>query len=46
MDTEAVIISDRIYAPCRYLAEALGYNVFWDSDNNKIIVADEDIMNR
>ncbi|MEA4971803.1 5'-methylthioadenosine/S-adenosylhomocysteine nucleosidase [bioreactor metagenome] len=43
MDTEAVIVSGRIYAPCRYIAEALGYNVLWDSENNKVVVADEEV---
>lgn len=32
MDTEALIIEDRTYIPIRFLAEALGLNVFWDWD--------------
>lgn len=30
MDTAAVVINDRTYAPVRYLAEAFGYAVDWD----------------
>ena len=31
MDTAAVIVNDRTYAPIRYLAEYFGYEVGWDA---------------
>ena len=31
MDTAAVIVNDRTYAPVRYLAEYFGYAVGWDA---------------
>ena len=31
MDTAAVIVNDRTYAPVRYLAEYFGYEVQWDA---------------
>lgn len=31
MDTAAVIVNDRTYAPVRYLAEYFGYSVGWDN---------------
>ena len=32
MDTAAVIVGDRVYAPLRYLAEFFGYTVEWDEE--------------
>ncbi|MCI1959715.1 MAG: copper amine oxidase N-terminal domain-containing protein [Clostridia bacterium] len=36
MDTSAVIKDGRTYAPIRYLAEAFGYDVNWDSSTSTI----------
>ncbi len=33
MDTAAVIVKDRVYAPLRYLAEFFGYTVEWDEES-------------
>jgi len=38
MDTAAVITNDRTYAPARYLAEAYGYNVSWDSNDSIVSI--------
>jgi len=43
MDTAPVVVDNRIYVPCRYFAEALGYNVYWDDADKKVFVSDEDI---
>lgn len=36
MDTTAVIINDRTYAPIRYLAEYFGYQVDWDGASKTV----------
>lgn len=36
MDTEAVIVNSRTYAPVRYLAEAFNYDVSWDQETRTV----------
>ncbi|MBR3554345.1 MAG: hypothetical protein IKN89_00405 [Oscillospiraceae bacterium] len=38
MDTAAVIVGDRTYAPVRYLAEFFGYTVGWDADTRTVVI--------
>ena len=38
MDTAAVIVNDRTYAPVRYLAEFFGYSVDWDGETRTVIM--------
>ncbi|MBQ3404974.1 MAG: copper amine oxidase N-terminal domain-containing protein [Oscillospiraceae bacterium] len=38
MDTAAVIVNSRTYAPIRYLAEYFGYNVGWDGATKTVII--------
>ena len=38
MDTAAVIVDSRTYAPIRYLAEFFGYKVGWDSGTRTVII--------
>lgn len=38
MDTAAVIVSDRTYAPIRYLAEFFGYTVGWDAATKTVSI--------
>ena len=38
MDTAAVIVSDRTYAPVRYLAEFFGRAVEWDGANRTVVI--------
>ena len=38
MDTAAVIVNDRTYAPVRYLAEFFGYRVNWDRETRTVIL--------
>ena len=38
MDTAAVIVSSRTYAPIRYLAEYFGYKVDWDGKTKTVIL--------
>ena len=38
MDTAAVIIDGRTYAPVRYLAEYFGYSVEWDGMSNTVVI--------
>ena len=38
MDTAAVIVSSRTYAPIRYLAEYFGYKVDWDGGTKTVIL--------
>lgn len=38
MDTAAVIVNDRTYAPVRTLAESFGYSVDWDNDTRTLIL--------
>lgn len=39
MDTAAVIVDDRTYAPVRYLAEYFGYYVGWDDSSRTVIIS-------
>ena len=38
MDTAAVIVNDRTYAPVRYLAEYFGYTVGWDPAARTVLI--------
>ena len=38
MDTAAIIVNSRTYAPIRYLAEYFGYNVGWDGATKTVII--------
>ncbi len=38
MDTAAVIVNDRTYAPIRYLAEYFGFTVGWDSTTRTVLI--------
>lgn len=38
MDTAAVIVNDRTYAPIRYLAEYFGYEVGWDAATRTVTI--------
>ena len=38
MDTAAVIVNDRTYAPVRYLAEFFGRTVTWDGANRTVVI--------
>ena len=38
MDTTAVIVNDRTYAPARYLAEFFGYEVRWLEDTRTVAI--------
>lgn len=38
MDTAAVIVNDRTYAPVRYLAEFFGYDVGWDGATSTVSI--------
>lgn len=38
METAAVIIDGRTYAPVRYLAEYFGYSVEWDGMSNTVVI--------
>ncbi len=38
MDTAAVIVNDRTYAPVRYLAEFFGYAVSWDAASRTVLI--------
>ncbi len=38
MDTAAVIVGNRTYAPIRYLAEFFGYSVSWDGTSRTVII--------
>ncbi len=38
MDTSAVIVNGRTYAPIRYLAEFFGYTVDWDGVSRTVII--------
>lgn len=39
MDTSAVIVNGRTYAPVRYLAEFFGYNVSWDRASRTVLIS-------
>ena len=41
MDTEAVIVDSRTYAPIRYLAEYFGYTVDWDAATKTVLITEE-----
>ena len=38
MDTAAVIVNDRTYAPIRYLAEYFGFSVGWDGTTRTVLI--------
>jgi hypothetical protein len=38
MDTTAVIVNGRTFAPIRYLADYFGYRVDWDGDTYTVII--------
>ena len=38
MDTAAVIVNNRTYAPVRYLAEYFGYTVDWDGATRTVVI--------
>ncbi len=38
MDTAAVIVNDRSYAPVRYLAEFFGYRVDWEGETRTVVI--------
>lgn len=40
MDTEAVIVDSRTYAPIRYLAEYFGYTVDWDAATKTVLITE------
>lgn len=37
-DTEPFIYNDRVYAPVRFVVEAMGGEVAWDAQGNKVVV--------
>ena len=39
MDTAAVIVHDRTYAPIRYLAEYFSYDVGWDGETRTVLIS-------
>lgn len=41
MNTEAVIVDGRTYAPIRYLAEFFGYRVNWDGSTRTVIITSD-----
>jgi hypothetical protein len=41
MDTAAVIVNDRTYAPIRYLAEFFGLTVGWDGGTKTVLIGGE-----
>ena len=38
MDTAAVIVNDRTYAPIRYLAEYFGFTIGWDGTSRTVMI--------
>ena len=46
MDTAAVIINDRTYAPVRYLAEFFGWHVAWDGDSRTVYIGAYSLLDR
>lgn len=38
MDTAAVIVGDRTYAPVRYLAQYFGFSVDWDDETKTVLI--------
>jgi hypothetical protein len=38
MDTSAVIVNGRTYAPVRYLAQYFGYSVGWDAKTRTVVI--------
>lgn len=43
MDSAAMIIDERTYAPARYVAEAFGYEVSWNSELKEVYINDKTI---
>ena len=39
MDTSAVIVNGRTYAPIRYLAEFFGYSISWDRSTRTVMIS-------
>lgn len=40
LDVAAIIINDRTMVPIRFIAESLGEDVFWDSENRMVKIGD------
>lgn len=40
MDTAAVIVNNRTYAPVRYLAEFFGYEVSWNENTKTVVIGE------
>ena len=38
MDTEVVMKNNRSYLPARFVAEQLGYNIYYDASNNAVVI--------
>lgn len=38
MDVEPLLINNTTYIPLRFISESFGYNVHWDSANNKVVI--------
>jgi hypothetical protein len=38
MDTEAVIVNDRTFAPIRFIAESFAYTVDWDEESRTVLI--------
>ncbi len=39
MDTVPVLMHDRVFLPARYVAEALGYEVTWEPEGQKVVLS-------
>jgi len=39
MDTSAISVNGRTYAPAKYLAQAFGYNVGWNGNTNTVTIS-------
>ncbi|MBU5625644.1 copper amine oxidase N-terminal domain-containing protein [Oscillibacter sp. MSJ-2] len=44
MDVPCYIKAGRTYVPVRFFAQALGYDVFWDSDDRAAVLVDKDAL--
>lgn len=38
MDVEPLLVNNTTYVPLRFVSESFGYNVNWDSTNNKVVI--------
>lgn len=45
MDSSAIIIDERTYAPARYVAEAFGFDVKWDPELKEVLINDKVLSN-